>query len=502
MVSIVAKVIPCIMGVVMFALVAASTTEAVSTDVQPSLDNRAGEDTLPSMNSVVNQAGPYADCCYNAPGRRGRGLGYWIIEGIWFVVRWFALLVWGFWPYVLTVIGGIILLFIGIPMVRKWRARASTGPPRDGDWTRTGDCSARQMDFVLPGAADENHIRPPAQSARANERVELPIRHQRDDMERERELHLQEFRRQQAERQQDFERRREQLRTEQEAPVPDDAEDPGVNAMEPPSGDDDGPVPAEPAEPAAPIPNTTTRRKARRNLLALLIAAFLTLAIVAGIGLLVAYVALASSSGTPAPAVVEPTRDLEATIVAAVALAMQPPPAAPTAVAQQESSNATPIATTPADAQPSPVPPEANPLPSDRLPTVECPNCSVPDQPADGYVDWIREPKVSEAGILTFRARIDERAGLVVAGPRCGFPNATLTDDDTFYGAIIPHSMADACGSLPGDWITEHYTHVNNLLTVRLQIDPLAASHPGLKLCLWTGGMTEELLDCVPVQQP
>ena len=104
---------------------------------------------------------------------------------------------------------------------------------------------------------------------------------------------------------------------------------------------------------------------------------------------------------------------------------------------------------------------------------------------------------------MAFRARIDEKANFVVAGSSCGFTNLTLTDDnDAFYGAIIPRGMSIACGTLHGDWITDHYQYIGNLLTVRLQINPVAALHPGLKLCLWTSGMTQELLECIPVQQP
>ena len=507
MVSIIATVLLCVMAVIMFALVSASTAEAASTGVRPSLDTRASAGPPLSRNAAVDQAGSYADCCYNTPNRRGRGLGYWIIEGIWFVVRWFALLVWGFWPYVLTLIGGIVVLFIAIPLVRKWRARQCIGPPQNGYQTQAGAGTAHEMRFSLPNDGDRDDMRLPEESVRETERLEPPIHHQRDDVERERQL--QEFRRQQEERQRDWERRREQLRTEQAARVQSVSEEPGINAMEPPSGDDVVPVSAEPTQPAAAISSVTTRHQARRYLLAPLIVSFLTLTLVVGIGLLVAYVVLSASSGTPVTAAVEPTRDLEATITAAVAAAMKPAPLTSSSAAVSEAGNAsiaTPIATLPESEQPSPHPPVADAvpptLPSDLLPTVECPGCAVPDPPADGYVEWVREPKVSESGVLAFRARIDEQAGFVVAGASCGLANATLTDAHAFYGAIIPHSMANACGGLPGDRIADQYTYFGNLLTVRLQMDPVAARHPHLTLCLWKGGVTEDLLDCVPVKQP
>ena len=126
----------------------------------------------------------------------------------------------------------------------------------------------------------------------------------------------------------------------------------------------------------------------------------------------------------------------------------------------------------------------------------------MPDPPASGYVEWVRDPKVSESGILAFRAKIDELAQFVVAGADCGFENLTLTDSDGFYGAIIPRSMADACGPLPGGWVAETYQYVGGLLTVRLQIAPVAALHPDLTLCLWSGGTMPQLLACTPVKQP
>lgn len=340
-------------------------------------------------------------------------------------------------------------------------------------------------------------------------RPEQPIRYQRDDMEWELEQQMQEFRRQQEERQRDWERRREQLRTEPATSEIADTEEPGIDAMEPPSDDDGVPVSMEPAQPAAPVSITVTRRNAK-GIMVPLIVSFLLIIVVAGIGLLLVYVMQSSSSETLAPEAVEPTRDLEATITAAVAAAINPAPTIPTPSTQPELGDASlagPTVTTPEDERPSPNPPVTNAgpgtLPSDSLPTVECLGCTVPDPPANGYVEWVREPNVSEGGVLTFRARIDERAGFVVAGADCGNHNLTLTDDsNAFYGVIIPRNMANACTVLPGQRITDQYAYFSNLLIVRLQMEPGAALHPGLTLCLWKGGVTEELLDCVPVKQP
>ena len=57
---------------------------------------------------------------------------------------------------------------------------------------------------------------------------------------------------------------------------------------------------------------------------------------------------------------------------------------------------------------------------------------------------------------------------------------------------------------LPSDHLPTVKCHdcISNLLTVHLQMDPVAARHPELTLCLWKGRTAEEVLDCVPVKQP
>ena len=209
------------------------------------------------------------------------------------------------------------------------------------------------------------------------------------------------------------------------------------------------------------------------------------------------------TTATPEP-VIQPTPDLGATITAAVAAAW-PTPSPVTQPMEDNASNAVPTAAAPDNMPQLPILHGAGSgsLAPGRLPTVECPACAKSEPPTDAYVEWIREPKASESGVLSFRARIDERADFVVAGPSCGFENVTLTDDnDHFYGTIIPHGMDAACGTFPGDLIAETYQYVGDLLTVRLQIEPVAASHPGLTLCLWSGGMSQKLLACAPVIQP
>ena len=217
--------------------------------------------------------------------------------------------------------------------VRYVDERGMAGLTQGGEQTQARGDAAQQTDSDPPDAVDKDDARDLEQSAHENERPASPAQ-QRDDCEQE--LQLQEFRRQQEERQRDWERRRDQLRTEPATSEPDATKEPGSDAMEPPSSDDDVPAPAEPTEPDAPIPSTTPGRKARRNLLAPLIVSFLTLTVVVGIGLLAAYVVLSSSSETTASAVVEPTRDLEATIAAAVAAVIVPTPTTSSPMDQPE----------------------------------------------------------------------------------------------------------------------------------------------------------------------
>lgn len=318
-------------------------------------------------------------------------------------------------------------------------------------------------------------------------RVEPPIRYQRDDMEQERERQLQEFRRQQEERQRDWEQRRDQLRAKLAPDVQFISRGPDGGTLPPPSGGGSVPMSEEPPPQTRPMSSAASKRKSRRGFFWLLLACVL-LVVIVGAGALT-YAALAPSRDGPGPESLAPTPDLAATIAAAVAAAWPTQPVTP--FTTSPSANRT-LANA--------VPP---PLPSDRLPTVECPACVIPDTPPDRYVEWIRDPIVSKAGEMTFRARIDEQAGFVVASSACGFENLTLTDDNgNFYGAIIPYSMSIACGAAPGDRVAETYQFSSDLLTVRLHIEPVAASHPGLTLCLWAGGTSHDLLGCRAVKQP
>ncbi len=146
------------------------------------------------------------------------------------------------------------------------------------------------------------------------------------------------------------------------------------------------------------------------------------------------------------------------------------------------------------------------PIPK-RLAEVECnpPDCIRDYEPPWDYVEWRSGPRVSANGVISLVARIDERIKFVVKD-REGRGNITLSDgSDELYGSIVPPSGPGwDWRPKPGLWIASEYRYSNRTFRVRAQIDPAAATHPGLELCLWSGGTRTEqqLLDCVPVQQP
>ena len=82
----------------------------------------------------------------------------------------------------------------------------------------------------------------------------------------------------------------------------------------------------------------------------------------------------------------------------------------------------------------------------------------------------------------------------------------TVTDgNNILYGTIVaPTPPGWHWDPKPGLWIAERFDYVANTLRLRAQIDPAGATHPGLRLCLWSGGSEGEndLLDCVRVRQP
>lgn len=154
------------------------------------------------------------------------------------------------------------------------------------------------------------------------------------------------------------------------------------------------------------------------------------------------------------------------------------------------------------------VPSTPTPMP-ERLEEMQCgPDCDTDYRQPWGYVEWVQRPSVSISGVLTLSARIDEGIVFIPPGGNRGYTNISLTDtsvlgrDGRFYGSIVPPGWNWVPN--PGLWIASEYRYSNRTLTVRAQIDPAAAKHPRLELCIWSGGTREQnqLLDCVRVQQP
>ena len=238
------------------------------------------------------------------------------------------------------------------------------------------------------------------------------------------------------------------------------------------------------SEDVAVTPGMAGRHRNRRRFVLPLILALLLVAGIIGAGVLAAAL-FAPSPETATAETVEPTPDLDATIAAALAMA----------IAAQRPDQATPINDGEESASAT-VQPRSGSVPQIApSPTV-----------LSGYVNWEQPPEISATGKLVFKARIDEEAHFVAAGRHCGFANVSLTDNANVpYGSIIPRSMSVPCGSDPGDWVSTRYYYADNLLTVILQLSSEIAAQPGLMLCLWTGGATDEenrLLDCVPVRRP
>ena len=149
----------------------------------------------------------------------------------------------------------------------------------------------------------------------------------------------------------------------------------------------------------------------------------------------------------------------------------------------------------------------ATPTPeSRRLKEVDCwPNCYTDQEPLLSPINWISSPKISEDGVIELVAVLDDDVDMGPLGTEDG-GDFTVTDDaNILYGTIVgPTEQGWEWIPRPGLWVAERFDYVANTLRVRVQIDSTAATHPGLRLCLWSGGVGGEksLLDCVRVRQP
>lgn len=158
------------------------------------------------------------------------------------------------------------------------------------------------------------------------------------------------------------------------------------------------------------------------------------------------------------------------------------------------------------DSSPTPHPNRQAAGTKQDLKEVDCgPGCDWDYAPAFTTVKWLQGPTVTETGILSLKATIGDNDPITLPGTGGGASNIALTDGGTkLYGYVIPPIPAGwSWDPKPGQWVAETYTYRNNTLTVSARINPSAANHKGLRLCLWTGGShaNNRVLDCVPVQK-
>lgn len=179
----------------------------------------------------------------------------------------------------------------------------------------------------------------------------------------------------------------------------------------------------------------------------------------------------------------------------------------------QQSRIPTPTATATATPTPTPAPeptvvPTSTPQPT-ALPAVDCPDCHEEYAPIVGHVDWLEPPVVSASGRFSFKARVHDGHDLKIATPEPngGRYNVNFSSGGELYGSVLPvdNTPGWKWGEKPHWWEADVYDYVGKTLTVVAQIDPAAASHPGLRMCLWSGGKTREdtyILGCIEVEQP
>ena len=168
--------------------------------------------------------------------------------------------------------------------------------------------------------------------------------------------------------------------------------------------------------------------------------------------------------------------------------------------------------------QPTPTPvPTATPTPtlaptptptSDRMDEIDCPEpCARDTVPFISYVDWVQKPQISANGELSLIAQIHDGHDLILPeGGSIWVSNIGLSDDKAdYYGSVLPPSQPGwNWEPSPWQWIADTYTYQERTLTVIAQIDPAAAIHPGLRVCLWSGGAVSEayILGCADIEQP
>ena len=160
----------------------------------------------------------------------------------------------------------------------------------------------------------------------------------------------------------------------------------------------------------------------------------------------------------------------------------------------------TPARTTLVTLQPTSTPISQSTAP-DRLNSVKCEDCREDFLPLFNPVDWIQKPQVSANGQLSFKARIDEEYTLIFPSRSRGGSNIALSVEGTLHGTVLPPSGPGwKWTSKPNQWIADTYTFRDGIFFVVAQVDPAVATHPGLRVCIWTGGTEGEVLACEPIQ--
>ena len=158
--------------------------------------------------------------------------------------------------------------------------------------------------------------------------------------------------------------------------------------------------------------------------------------------------------------------------------------------------------------------PTSSPVPTPTvavLPTVECTPkpCNTAPAPTFAHVDWIEPPQVTADGKFTLVARVHDGHDLIIAtpAPDSGRLNLHFSRGSALFGSILPvdNTPGWKWREKPTSWEADVYTYENNVLAVVAQINPAAATHPDLRMCLWRGGATRDdtyILGCTEVEQP
>ena len=206
-------------------------------------------------------------------------------------------------------------------------------------------------------------------------------------------------------------------------------------------------------------------------------------------------------SPTPtAAAIPAPTPNPEATVDAARAGDRMATPSP-----QEPTLALTPVPTPTPKPTATPTPrPTPKPTPQ-RLQEVDCrgADCQMDYEPTFSRVDWIQKPQVSADGRFSLIAQVGAGYDLTIPGLNGGSANVVFSDGPALYGSVLPPSGPGwNWNPAPNQWIASAYEYRDKTLTVVAQVAPAVATHPGLRLCLWTGGTMSEILDCVALDQP